>query len=146
MPDEENLCINPPGGGRPDGRASSPRDLSTVIKGWGVTILGSLVFFGSAYVLLAAIFGRWMGYLVTAVSVLGNDDHLLDHLRDRASPAARLRTSDPAAPRYSCPTCISEPHWATVAVAENITSPAFDAVARSTRRRPWEAPDDETTR
>ena len=39
---------------------------------------------------------------------------------------------------------MSEPHWATVAVAENATSPAFESVAEYPAA-PWEAPDATTT-
>jgi hypothetical protein len=118
-------------------------ELSTVLKGWGVTILGSLVFFGSAYILLAAIFGRWMGYLVTAVSFWGMMI-IFSIIFVLGVPGSTPPNLGPRGTRYSCPTCISEPHWAPVAVAENITSPAFDAVARYPAS-PWEPPDAETT-
>jgi hypothetical protein len=42
-----------------------------LIKGAGVTICGLLLFVGSIYVLLAAVFGRWMGYLVLSVAFWG---------------------------------------------------------------------------
>ncbi len=37
----------------------------------GVTIAGIILFIGSVYVLLAAIFGRWMGYLVLMIGLSG---------------------------------------------------------------------------
>jgi hypothetical protein len=40
-------------------------------KGAGVTIMGLLLFVGSVYVLLAAVFGRWMGYLITIIAFAG---------------------------------------------------------------------------
>jgi hypothetical protein len=43
----------------------------TLIKGLGVTICGLILFVGSVYVLLAAVFGRWMGYLVLSVAFWG---------------------------------------------------------------------------
>ena len=46
-------------------------DCGTLFKGAGVTIMGFLLFVGSIYVLLAAIFGRWMGYLVMTVAFAG---------------------------------------------------------------------------
>jgi hypothetical protein len=46
-------------------------DCGTLWKGAGVVIAGFILFVGSVYVLLAAIFGRWMGYLVLAVAFFG---------------------------------------------------------------------------
>ncbi|MEX0984953.1 MAG: hypothetical protein WD096_07870 [Actinomycetota bacterium] len=42
-----------------------------ILKGAGVTIAGLLLFVGSVYVLLSAVFGRWMGYLVVMVAFSG---------------------------------------------------------------------------
>ena len=46
-------------------------DCGTMWKGIGVTAAAFVLFVGSVYVLLAAIFGRWMGYLVVAVAFFG---------------------------------------------------------------------------
>jgi len=46
-------------------------ECDTLWKGLGVTIGGIVLFIGSVYVLLAAIFGRWMGYLVLMVGLSG---------------------------------------------------------------------------
>jgi hypothetical protein len=46
-------------------------DCGVLWKGLGVTIAGFILFVGSVYVLLAAVFGRWMGYLVVAVAFFG---------------------------------------------------------------------------
>jgi len=46
-------------------------DCQVLWKGAGVTIAGFILFVGSVYVLLAAVFGRWMGYLVVAVAFFG---------------------------------------------------------------------------
>ena len=46
-------------------------DCDVLWKGLGVTIAGFILFVGSVYMLLAAIFGRWMGYLVLAVAFFG---------------------------------------------------------------------------
>jgi hypothetical protein len=117
-------------------------ELSTVLKGWGVTILGSLVFFGSAYVLLAAVLGRWMGYLVTAVSFWGMMliFSIIFVFGVYGSTPPNL---GPRGLRYACPTCISEPHWAPVAVGEEISSPKYDSVAEYPGE-PWERPDEDT--
>jgi hypothetical protein len=46
-------------------------ECDTLWKGLGVTISGVILFIGSVYVLLAAIFGRWMGYLVLMIGLSG---------------------------------------------------------------------------
>ncbi|HSL12445.1 MAG TPA: hypothetical protein VLA82_14135 [Actinomycetota bacterium] len=46
-------------------------DCDTLWKGLGVTIAGIILFIGSVYILLAAIFGRWMGYLVLMIGLSG---------------------------------------------------------------------------
>ena len=46
-------------------------DCDVLWKGAGVTIAGFILFVGSVYVLLAAIFGRYLGYLVLAVCFMG---------------------------------------------------------------------------
>lgn len=43
----------------------------TMFKGIGVVAAGFLLFIGSVYVLLAAVFGRYMGYLVLMVAFTG---------------------------------------------------------------------------
>ena len=117
-------------------------ELTTQLKGWGVTILGSLIFFGSAYVLLSAVFGRWMGYLVTAVSFWGMMI-IFSLIFVFGVPGSTPPNLGPRGTRYACPTCISEPHWAPVDAAENVTSPEFESVAQYPRG-PWEPPDEDT--
>jgi hypothetical protein len=46
-------------------------DCGVMFKGIGVVIAAFVLFIGSVYVLLAAVFGRWMGYLVVAVALFG---------------------------------------------------------------------------
>jgi hypothetical protein len=46
-------------------------DCGVMFKGIGVVVAGFVLFVGSVYVLLAAVFGRWMGYLVVAVAFFG---------------------------------------------------------------------------
>lgn len=46
-------------------------DCGVMLKGIGVVAAGFLLFVGSIYVLLSAIFGRWMGYLVLMVAFSG---------------------------------------------------------------------------
>jgi hypothetical protein len=46
-------------------------DCGTLAKGAGVTVMGFILFVGSVYLLLSAILGRWMAYLVVAVTFFG---------------------------------------------------------------------------
>ena len=46
-------------------------DCGVMFKGVGVVLAGFILFVGSVYMLLAAVFGRWMGYLVLAVAFFG---------------------------------------------------------------------------
>jgi hypothetical protein len=43
----------------------------TLFKGAGVVLAGFVLFIGSVYVLLAAVYGRWMGYLVLMIAFSG---------------------------------------------------------------------------
>jgi hypothetical protein len=46
-------------------------DCGTLAKGAGVTAMGFILFIGSVYLMLSAVLGRWMGYLVLVVSFAG---------------------------------------------------------------------------
>jgi hypothetical protein len=46
-------------------------DCGTLWKGAGVVLAGLVLFIGSIYILLAAVFGRWMGYVVLMVAFSG---------------------------------------------------------------------------
>ncbi len=46
-------------------------ECGTLFKGVGVVLAGVILFVGSIYVLLSAVFGRWMGYLVLIVALSG---------------------------------------------------------------------------
>ena len=46
-------------------------ECGTLVKGTGVMVTGFILFIGSVYVLLAAVFGRYLGYLVLAVAFFG---------------------------------------------------------------------------
>jgi hypothetical protein len=46
-------------------------DCGTMAKGAGAVAMAFILFIGSVYLLLSAIFGRWMGYLVLGVSFTG---------------------------------------------------------------------------
>ncbi len=46
-------------------------ECGTMFKGIGVTVMGFILFIGSVYLLLSAILGRWMGYLLVVVAFAG---------------------------------------------------------------------------
>jgi hypothetical protein len=46
-------------------------DCGVLVKGGLGVAMGFVLFIGSVYVLLSAVFGRWMAYLVTAVTFFG---------------------------------------------------------------------------
>ena len=46
-------------------------ECGTLWKGAGVVLAGLVLFVGSIYILLAAVFGRWMGYVVLMVAFSG---------------------------------------------------------------------------
>lgn len=46
-------------------------ECGTLFKGAGVVFAAVILFVGSVYVLLSAVFGRWMGYLVLIVAFTG---------------------------------------------------------------------------
>src|ERR1044072_4279307 len=46
-------------------------DCGVMFKGIGVVIAGFILFVGSVYMLLTAVFGRWMASLVVAVAFFG---------------------------------------------------------------------------
>jgi hypothetical protein len=46
-------------------------DCGTMVKGIGVTVMGLILFVGSIYLLLTAVLGRWMGFLVLVACLSG---------------------------------------------------------------------------
>jgi hypothetical protein len=46
-------------------------DCGTIVKGVGVTVMGLILFVGSVYLLLSAVLGRWMGFLVLVACLSG---------------------------------------------------------------------------
>jgi hypothetical protein len=46
-------------------------DCGTLARGVGVVLMGFTIFVGSVYLLLTAVLGRWMGYLVVMVTFSG---------------------------------------------------------------------------
>jgi hypothetical protein len=46
-------------------------DCGTMAKGAGVVLMGAILFIGSVYLILTAVLGRWLGYLVLMVAFSG---------------------------------------------------------------------------
>jgi hypothetical protein len=46
-------------------------ECGTLFKGAGAVLMGFILFVGSVYLLLSAVFGRWMGYLVLVLAFSG---------------------------------------------------------------------------
>ena len=46
-------------------------DCGILVKGAGVTAMAFILFVGSVYLILTAVFGRWMAYLVVMVTLAG---------------------------------------------------------------------------
>src|SRR5262245_32504412 len=46
-------------------------DCGVMWKGIGVVVMGLIIFVGSVYLILTAVLGRWMGYLVLMVAFSG---------------------------------------------------------------------------
>ncbi len=66
LPDHEHRALMPP---RPASASTIPCE--TLIKGGLTTIMAFILFVGSPLLLLSAVFGRRMGYLVLAVAFFG---------------------------------------------------------------------------
>jgi hypothetical protein len=46
-------------------------ECGTLVKGVGVTVMGVILFVGSVYLVLTAVLGRWLGFLVLLVCLAG---------------------------------------------------------------------------
>ena len=120
-------------GSTPDARAGSHAasgshiDCGTLFKGAGVTIMAFILFVGSVYLMLSVVFGRWMGYLVLAVSLLGLADRSSRRCGSSASgrrASRRRRTSGPRGP---------EPAWVVLEAGPHPTSEPLRDVRRRIR-------------
>jgi hypothetical protein len=103
-------------------------------KGVGAVVAGVVIFFGSIYLLLAAVFGRLMGYLVTAVSFFGFMI-IMSIIFVIGVPGSTPVNQGPRG---------VEPNWAPVAAGEEISSPRFPVVAEYPEG-PWREPTGELT-
>ena len=94
------------------------------IEGVLVTVISFILFVGSVYILLAAVFGRWMGYLLTATAMFGFMI-LLSLLWTFGS----IAYGAPGTPPYRGPQ--GEPaHWVPVAAGTTLVSQEVPALDR----------------
>jgi hypothetical protein len=98
-------------------------------KGILVTVCALVLFVGSVYVLLSAVFGLRMGYLVLAVSFFGWMV-ILASIWTFGVPGTRPDLG----PRGT------EPHWQVIAAGIQQVQTEFEATARYPDR-PWHLPD-----
>ena len=112
-------------------------DCGTLWKGAGVTIMGLTLFVGSIYLLLTAVMGRYMGYLVMMVAFSG-------WLVIQSSLwlfgfwSQGLETPTNLGPRGS------EPAWVVLEAGTGTTSDRYQ-VYQSYPSAPWVAPDESST-
>ncbi len=99
-------------------------------KGTAVTICAFILFVGSVYLLLAAVFGLRMGYLVTAVSFFG---WMIILSAIWAFGPGLLGTPANLGPRGY------EPHWQVIAAGTGEVSSRFE-VSRTYPQPPWKEP------
>jgi hypothetical protein len=108
-------------------------ECDTLWKGVGVTVVGFGLFIFSVYVMLTAIFGRWLGFLVLMVSFAGWMV-LQSSLWLFGFWSQGLETPTNLGPRGS------EPAWVALEAAVDETSTAYEAYA-SWPGDPWTEPD-----
>jgi hypothetical protein len=108
-------------------------ECGTLWKGAGVTIMGFTLFIFSTYVLLTAIFGRWLGFLVLAVSFSGWMV-LQSSLWLFGFWSQGIETPTNLGPRGS------EPAWVAVEAAVDETSDRYTAYS-TWPGDPWAEPD-----
>jgi hypothetical protein len=108
-------------------------ECDTLWKGAGVTIMGFTLFIFSVYVMLTAVFGRWLGFLVLMVSFAGWMI-LQSSLWLFGFWSQGLETPTNLGPRGS------EPAWVAVEAAVDETSDRFETYA-SWPADPWTEPE-----
>jgi hypothetical protein len=108
-------------------------DCGTLAKGAGVVLMGFTLFIGSVYLMLSAVLGRWMGYLVLVVSFTGWMAML------SALWAFGFYSQGPDTPVNLGPRG-SEPSWVPLLASTGETSGRYQAFA-SYPGGPWEEPE-----
>ncbi len=74
-------------------------DCGILVKGAGVVLMAFTLFVGSVYLILTAVLGRWMGYLVADGRLLRVDDRALRALGVRLLLAGSGHAREPRAAR-----------------------------------------------
>ena len=109
-------------------------DCATLWKGAGVTIMGFILFVGSVYVLLSAIMGRYMGFLVLVVAFSGWMI-VQSALWLFGFWSQGLETPTNLGPRGS------EPAWVVLEASTGETSDRYETFAEFPTE-PWAPPDE----
>ncbi len=104
-------------------------DCGVLWKGIGVTVMGLILFVGSIYLLLTAIFGRYMGYLVVIVAFSGWMI-VQSSLWLFGFYSQGIETPTNLGPRGS------EPAWTVLEASAGTTSDAYDTF-HSYPNQPW---------
>jgi len=102
------------------------------VVGYLTVLMGIILFIGSVYLLLAAVFGPRMGYLVMAVALFGWM-MILSSLWAFGFWSQGLSTPTNLGPRGT------EPHWQVVSTGVQVASETYPVVA-SYPGPPWEIP------
>jgi hypothetical protein len=108
-------------------------ECDTLWKGLGVTVMGFTLFIFSVYLMLTAIFGRWLGFLVLIVSFAGWMI-LQSALWLFGFWSQGLETPTNLGPRGS------EPAWVALEAAVDETSDRYEAYG-SWPDEPWTVPE-----
>jgi hypothetical protein len=108
-------------------------DCGTLWKGVGVTIMAFILFVGSIYLILSAVFGRWMGYLVVIVAFSGW------MIIQSSMWLVGFKAQGPETPVNLGPRG-SEPAWVVLEASPTATSDRYDTFARYPGD-PWKEPD-----
>jgi hypothetical protein len=104
------------------------------LKGSLAVIMGIVLFIGSVYIVLAAVVGPRMGYLVLAVALFGWMV-LISALWTFGAPG----TPKYLGPRPSGPGSGAEPHWQPLGVGVQVASPRYPVVEEYPSK-PWRVP------
>ncbi len=111
-------------------------DCGTLATGAGAVLMALILFVGSVYLLLTAVFGRWMAYLVLVVTFSG---WMVIH---SSLWTFGFFSQGPDTPVNLGPRG-SEPAWIPLLASTNQTSGRYRAFA-SYPGGPWEAPEEGT--
>ncbi len=108
-------------------------DCGTLLKGAGVTVMAFILFVGSIYLLLTAIFGRWMAFTVLIVCLAGW------MIIQSSLWLFGFWSQGPATPTNLGPRG-SEPSWVVLEASPDATSNAYPVFAQYPSE-PWAPPD-----